>query len=119
MKQKHLKLMLQLIGCSQLCNECGGIRGRGCFNAKNITLEEYDGKNLTFDECRNKCKTNEVTCSGFGFGVMGRRRSGDCILFKEGCQQDENLNWDYYSMDQCKGQILVFPWDSQRKCFET
>ena len=55
----------------------------------------YTGKTLT--SCTDACRKN-INCTQFAIGKIGTSNEGKCFLFQNGCQKNENADWEMYAV---------------------
>ena len=92
-----------------IVSECKKTHAGGCANHDVVVLEIFRENDFNISTCLNKCRTN-TRCEGFALGKC--RVRGDCILYKSDdqgnqCINDGNKNWDYYSMNDCSGNMIL------------
>merc|ERR1719163_2310489 len=73
----------------------------GCGNWASLGLLNpwaYTDKTYTMQECHDLCKANSQ-CGGFFMATAANTAlPGACLIFKAGCTDDDNAQWDYYDM---------------------
>lgn len=65
----------------------------GCSNWQDITIIQYEPGQ---GNCAAFCIL-EPECAAYNYGILGQSEyAGICTLFREGCQQQADPNWDLY-----------------------
>ena len=68
-------------------------------------------REYTVEECYALCE-KESACGGF-FRTkkkLSGKAIGSCLLYRDGCTNDENANVEYYSMTDCQRNSNLFVW---------
>ena len=101
--------MNEYLFCSDSLVNCTRTYEGGCTNNGSMTLNlKFDDRAYTVENCHNQC-VNHSQCGGFFVGTEIGTSTGICFLVKEGCLDDDNTDWDYYAMTDCKRRGL-FPY---------
>ena len=101
--------ILTFVVTSIIVSECTKTHAGGCANYNKVVLATFRENDFTISTCLTKCRTN-TRCEGFALGK--NRVTGKCILYKSDdqgnqCINDGNKNWDYYSMKDCSGNMIL------------
>ena len=94
---RHLDLLFipdNQIECSKLTYH------GGCIQHAELTIEKFLNHNSSPEKCYKLC-TKYASCAGFHMNYK-TNLTNECVLRKEGCNDDGNPNSFYFSKSDCE-----------------
>ena len=81
--------------------ECGKFTYHGgCIQYAEMTIEAFRNHNSSPEKCYEQC-IKYSACAGFHMNYKPHLKN-ECVLRKEGCQNDGNPKSFYYSKSDCE-----------------